>query len=262
MGFADIHIHTIYSHDATTTVRGVLKQASSVGLNVIAITDHDDIRGAFDARELASHYNLEVIPGVEVGTKDGHLLALFVEKIPRRGLPLADTLKIIGDMGGIAVAPHPFNQLPGSLSMDNVVTTLTKPALKKVLRGIEVYNMTTQPFDERVQRLSAYLPFAKTAGSDAHVYWAIGTGKTEFKGTTTTEFRRALENGATIPHTYEEDQLLKKYLLNWFRRITMRRLGFVSHASAIEDRISTQRVDLRFTKSQRRRLKQNNILMD
>ena len=81
MGFADIHIHTIYSHDATTTVRGVLKQASSSGLNVIAITDHNDIRGAFDARELASQYNLEVIPGVEVNTSDGHLLALFIEKV-------------------------------------------------------------------------------------------------------------------------------------------------------------------------------------
>lgn len=131
MGFADIHIHTIYSHEAATTVRGVLKQASSVGLNVIAITDHDDIRGTFDARELASQYNLEVIPCAEVGTKDGHLLALYIEKNPRRGLPLANTLKLIGDMGGIAVAPHPFNQLPGSLSMDNVVTTLTKPAHKK-----------------------------------------------------------------------------------------------------------------------------------
>ena len=84
MGFADIHIHSIYSHDATTTVRGVLKQASSVGLSVIAVTDHDDIRGAFDARELASQYNIEVISGVEVTTRDGHLLALFIEKIPKK----------------------------------------------------------------------------------------------------------------------------------------------------------------------------------
>jgi predicted metal-dependent phosphoesterase TrpH len=160
MGMADIHIHTIYSYDATTTVRGVLRQASNVGFDVIAITDHDDIRGAFDARELASQYNLEVIPGVEINTSDGHLLALFIEKIPPRDLSLAETLKIIGDMGGIAIAPHPFNQLPGSLSMDKVVSILTKPALKNVLRGIEVYNLTTQPFDERVQRLSAYLPFS------------------------------------------------------------------------------------------------------
>lgn len=255
MGFADIHIHSIYSYDATTTVRGVLKQASSVGLNVIAVTDHDDIRGAFDARELASEYNIEVIPGVEVTTKDGHLLALFVEKVPKKGQHLDTTLKIIGDLGGIAVAPHPFNQLPGSLSMDTVIGTLTKPALKNVLRGIEVYNMTTQPFDERVQRLSAYLPFAKTAGSDAHVYWAIGTGKTEFKGTTAKELRRALEKGTTTPHPYVEEDLMRKYIFNWLRRITMRRLGgFVTDVTANE--ISTQRLDLKFTRKQRTKLKQ------
>jgi predicted metal-dependent phosphoesterase TrpH len=258
MGMADIHIHSIYSYDATTTVRGVLKQASSVGFNVIAITDHDDIRGAYEARELASQYNIEVIPGVEVHTRDGHLLALFVEKIPPRDLTLADTLKIIGDLGGIAVAPHPFNQLPGSLSLDSVVGILTKPALKNILRGIEVYNLTTQPFDERVQRLSAYLPFSKTAGSDAHVYWAIGTGRTEFRGTTAAEFRTALEQGITIPHPYDKD-LMRKYLFNWLRRITMRRLGYVSHAAATAERVSTQRMDLSFTKSQRIRLKHKNL---
>lgn len=257
MGMADIHIHTIYSYDATTTVRGVLRQASNVGFDVIAITDHDDIRGAFDARELASQYNLEVIPGVEINTSDGHLLALFVEEIPQRGLSLADTLKIIGDMGGIAVAPHPFNQLPGSLSMDNVVSILTKPALKNILRGIEIYNLTTQPFDERVQRLSAYLPFSKTAGSDAHVYWAIGTGKTEFKGKTAADFRTALEQGITIAHPYEKD-MMRKYLFNWLRRITMRKLGYVSHAATTEESISTQRMDLRYAKSDRIRLKRKN----
>lgn len=258
MGMADIHIHTIYSYDATTTVRGVLRQASNVGFDVIAITDHNNIRGAFDARELASQYNLEVIPGVEVNTIDGHLLALFVEEIPPRDLSLADTLKIIGDMGGIAVAPHPFNQLPGSLSMDNVVSILTKPALKNILRGIEIYNLTTQPFDERVQRLSAYLPFSKTAGSDAHVYWAIGTGKTEFRGKTAKDFRIALEQGITIAHPYEKD-MMRKYLFNWLRRITIRKLGYVSHAATTDEPISTQRMDLRYAKSDRARLKRKKL---
>lgn len=249
MGYADIHIHTIYSYDATTTVRAVLKQASNAGLHVIAITDHDDIRGAFDARELASQYDLEVIPAVEVSTRDGHLLALFVEKIPPRGLSLEETLLYVGDLGGIAVAPHPFNQLPGSLNLDNVVSVLTKPALKNIMRGIEVYNMSTQPFDKRVQRLSAYLPFAKTAGSDAHVYWAIGTGKTEFKGTSAADLRTALENSTTIAHPFSEE-LSKKQVLNWLRRITLRKFGYVSDSPATEDRISTQRMDLRFTKKQ------------
>lgn len=251
MGYADLHIHTIYSHDATTTVRAVLKQASNAGLHVIAVTDHDEIRGALEAREMASQYNLEVIPAVEVSTKDGHLLALFIEKLPPAGLPLADTLKLVGDLGGIAVAPHPFNQLPGSLGLEQVVNVLTKPALKNILRGIEVYNMSTQPFDKRVQRLSAYLPFSKTAGSDAHVYWAIGTGKTEFKGRRAADLRVALETGTTIAHPFD-DSLSRKQLLNWFRRITMRKFGYVSDSPATEDRISTQRVDLRYLKKQQR----------
>lgn len=254
MGLADIHIHSIYSYDATTTVRGLLKQASNADLNVIAITDHDEIRGAFDARELGPQYGIEVIPGVEVTTRDGHLLALFVEKIPPLDLSLEETLKIIGDLGGIAVAPHPFNQLPGSLSMDKVIGILNKPDVKNVLRGIEIYNMTTQPFDAKVQKISSYLPFAKTAGSDAHVYWAIGTGTTEFKGTTAKELKTALENATTIPHPYEED-LMRKYIFNWLRRITMRRLGYVSDHSKIEETIQTQHMDLRFTRKKRVKVK-------
>ncbi|MDX1377300.1 MAG: PHP-associated domain-containing protein, partial [Anaerolineales bacterium] len=178
---------------------------------------------------------------------------LFVEKIPRGGLPLADTLKIIKDLGGIAVAPHPFSQLPGSLSMDAVVSILTMPDLKDVLRGIEIYNMTVTPFSDRVKRVAAYLPFSQTAGSDAHVHWAIGLGKTEFRGTTAAELRTALEQGITIPHPYEKE-IMWPYLFNWARRIIMRRLGFVSHASALDERVSTRRMDLRFTKQQRKNL--------
>ena len=223
-------------------------------MNVIAITDHDDIRGAFDARELGSQYGIEVIPGVEVSTKDGHLLALFIEKIPPRDLSLVETLKIIGDLGGIAVAPHPFNQLPGSLSMDKVIGILNKPEVKHVLRGIEVYNMTTQPFDAKVQKISSYLPFAKTAGSDAHVYWAIGTGKTRFNGSSATELRTALENGTTVAIPYQED-LMRKYIFNWLRRITLRRLGYVSDHTSMTDTILTQRLDLRFVRRRKQKLR-------
>jgi len=117
MGFADLHIHSMHSRDATTTVRAALKQSADVGLDVIAITDHDAITGALEARELASQYGVEVVTGAEVSTQDGHLVALYVEELPPGGMSLMDTLSWIGHHGGIAIAPHPFNQLPYSLDL-------------------------------------------------------------------------------------------------------------------------------------------------
>jgi predicted metal-dependent phosphoesterase TrpH len=91
MGLADLHMHTIYSYDGTATVPAVLRRAHEIGLDVIAITDHDEIAGSLRALELAPHYGVEVIPGLEVTTAEGDLLALFVmEKIPA-GLSLVDT---------------------------------------------------------------------------------------------------------------------------------------------------------------------------
>ena len=106
MGFADLHIHSAYSHDATVTFRAVLKQAADVGLDVIAVTDHDEIRGSLEARDLAPKYGIEAIPAAEVSTSQGHVLALFIETLPPAGLSLLDTLSHIGRQGGVAIAPH------------------------------------------------------------------------------------------------------------------------------------------------------------
>ena len=100
MGLADLHIHTIYSYDGTATVPAVLKQARRVGLDLIAITDHDEIRGALLAEKLAPQYNLQVIPGVEITTAEGDLLALNIRSLVPAGLPLIETLQQVGALGG------------------------------------------------------------------------------------------------------------------------------------------------------------------
>lgn len=227
MGTADLHIHSIYSQDATTTVRAILKHASDVGLNVIAVTDHDEIRGSIEAQQLAPKYGIEVIPGVEVSTKDGHLVALFIQTLPPSGLSMTDTLLHIGKQGGIAIAPHPFNNLPHSLSMEAVLGAMTNPRAKAVLKGIETHNMGTQNFDRVVQKLSIYLPLAKIASSDAHIYWAIGAGRTEFEGKTANDLRAAIETNSTVPIPYEEE-FSAKAILSWVHRITLRRFGYAS----------------------------------
>ncbi len=250
MGTADLHIHSIYSHDATTTVRAILKQAADAGLNVIAVTDHDKIEGSLEAQRLAAEYGIEAIPAVEVSTKDGHLVALYIDKLPTSGLPLIDTLIQIGKMGGVAIAPHPFNNLPNSLSMEAVLGALTNPRAKGILKGIETHNMGTQAFDTVAQKLSIYLPLAKIASSDAHIYWAIGAGRTEFPGETAKDLRAALENNTTVPIPYNEE-FASKAIFSWMRRITMRRLGYASDATSASQPINTQKL----TQSLIRRIK-------
>jgi len=245
LGTADLHTHSIYSYDATSTVRAVLKQAADVGLNIIALTDHDEIRGSLEAHELAPQYGIESIPGVEVSTKQGHLLALFVETLPPRGLSLIDTLIHIGKLGGVAIAPHPFNNLPGSLSMEAVVGALTNPRAKAVLKGIETHNMSTQAFDSIAQKLAIYLPLAKIASSDAHIYLAIGTGRTEFPGETAQDLLKALENNTTVPIPHTED-FSTKTILGWMRRMTLRKFGYASDSKSASQPINTQRMSQSF----------------
>ena len=81
MGLADIHMHTLFSYDGTATVPAVLNRASQVGLDMIAITDHDEIRGALMAEQLAPKFGIQVIPGVEITTAEGDLLALSIRKL-------------------------------------------------------------------------------------------------------------------------------------------------------------------------------------
>ncbi len=80
MGKADLHIHTAYSMDGTTSVREALESALHAGLDVIAITDHDQVRGSLEARAISTEYGIEVITGAEVSTKEGHLVVLFIEE--------------------------------------------------------------------------------------------------------------------------------------------------------------------------------------
>lgn len=251
MGTADLHIHSLYSFDATTTVRAILKHAADVGLDVIAVTDHDDIRGSLEAQQLAPQYGIEAIPGAEVSTSDGHLVALFIKTLPPAGMSMIDTLIHIGEQGGVAIAPHPFNNLPNSLSMESVLGTLTNPKAKGVLKGIETHNMGTQNFDKLVQKLSVFLPFSKIASSDAHIYWAIGAGRTQFPGKTAYDLRMALETNTTVPIPYEGESSARA-VLSWIRRIAMRRFGYASDASSVSTPINTQQISDTMIKKLRR----------
>lgn len=241
MGVADLHIHSIYSADATTTVRAILKQAADVGLDVIAVTDHDEIRGSLEAVQLAPQFGVEAVPGAEVTTREGHLVALYINTLPPAKMSMIETLIHIGKQGGVAVAPHPFNHLPNSLSMEAVLGALANPRAKGALKGIETHNFGTQNFDKVARKLAVFLPLAKIASSDAHIYWAIGAGRTEFPGKTAQDLRAALEHNTTVPVPYEGESSARA-VLSWVRRMAMRRFGYASDAASASTPIDTQQL--------------------
>ena len=202
MGLADLHIHTIYSYDGTAAVHAVLAQARQIGLDVIAITDHDEIKGALKAFELAPKFGVEVIPGIEITTAEGDLLALFITENITPGLSLIETILRVGEAGGICIAPHPMARGAGmkSLSCSSIIRALDHPEASRILIGIETYNATALDRESNLlaQKLWAECPrIAQVGNSDAHIVQAIGSGATEFLGNTAADLLDALWIGAT-----------------------------------------------------------------
>ena len=118
----DPHVHSEGSYDGHEPVELILEHAAEIGLDAVVITDHDVIRESKRAAEIASEYGLIGIPGVEVSTAHGHLLAIGVERMPPRGESYADTVRWIRDRGGVAIVPHPFQRSRHGVRQRNIPT--------------------------------------------------------------------------------------------------------------------------------------------
>ena len=186
----DLHVHTCYSDDATTTLREVVVYAKKRGLDGVAITDHDTVEGA---RKLVQKSNLLIIPGVEITTQRGHILALNVTTpIPPMLTPF-ETIQRIHEVGGIAVAAHPTVVHKGGLRRQIVSS----------FDAIEVINSTAFPFFLSTylgRKLAVRLNLPQTAGSDAHHASGIGFAYTLIEADPDVdEVIRAIKRGAAVP---------------------------------------------------------------
>ena len=230
MGFADLHMHTVYSWDGVSTVSAVLKQVvQHTQLDVIAITDHDEVNGALEALELAPRYDLEVIPGSEISTQDGHLLALFISERIQPGLPLQETVLKVGEQGGVCIAPHPSARGANSLSPAVIRQALQDPDVARILLGIEVFNggIFHQGGNRVAQALANDLPVAQVGNSDAHLLWMIGSSASEFPGRTAADLRRALKERTTRPAIGKASNPLRMGA-GWLWRRLLIRAGWVA----------------------------------
>jgi predicted metal-dependent phosphoesterase TrpH len=105
----DLHVHTRHSHDSAAPVDSVLQRCRDSGLGLVAVTDHDNIRGGLEAREKSNGF--PVIVGEEIKTAEGDVIGLFLEDpVPPRLTPL-ETVKRVKDQGGLVGVPHPFDRV-------------------------------------------------------------------------------------------------------------------------------------------------------
>ncbi|WP_336001025.1 PHP domain-containing protein [Halorientalis halophila] len=167
----DPHVHTDASYDAEGSVHKVLACCHNSPLDAVAITDHDTTLAAREALEQQDRYDVTVVPGVEISTADGHLLALGVVDRPPIGRSLADTVRWVRTEGGVAVVPHPFQVSRYGVRKRDLVPC----------DGIEVFNAWSMAGiqNRRAEAFASEREYTALGGSDAHDSTMIGQGYTE-----------------------------------------------------------------------------------
>jgi len=214
----DLHIHSQYSEDAVGSVKEIKKSVQKKGLHGMAITDHNSVKGGMMAKKIATK-DFVIIPGVEISTKDGHLLALNVTKDIPRGLPVEETVDQIYDAGGIPIVPHLFRNMSG------IKEEKLKPMVKK-LNAIEVYNGCSQPKTNMITgEVAQKYHLGGTGGSDSHVPAYAGYAYTTVDTTDMNvdsiiqeiEDKNTWGEGETLPFSYRKDRFVKS-IKQFFQR--------------------------------------------
>ena len=168
----DLHMHTDHSPDCATPVDTLLETAKAVGLGAIAITDHNEISGAHEARDRAD--GIKVIVAEEVKTADqGEVIGLFIEDKIERGMTLQETIAEIRRQGGLVYVPHPFDRMHSVPDYEHLLDVVSD------IDAIEVFNprVAVKAFNQEAARFAAKYRIVAGAGSDSHVAQGLGSVK-------------------------------------------------------------------------------------
>jgi predicted metal-dependent phosphoesterase TrpH len=197
---ADLHVHTTYSKDSSITPRDLVYYAKKRGLNAVAVTDHNQLEGSY---KIAKETDFLIIPGMEVSSIDGHIVALNVNELIPRDLSVAETVERIHRAGGVAIACHPYVLFKGCL----------KNKVSAIFDAIEVINARAVPFKRSVKKAeeaAERFKLSRVAGTDAHYGPQIGYGYTEIEATEATveAITKAIVDGHCQPYGQQVPPIL------------------------------------------------------
>jgi predicted metal-dependent phosphoesterase TrpH len=188
---AELHCHSIYStgkriiSEGSDDPKDIVKQAKKLGIEILAITDHDNMDAYAKAKPYAKKAGILLIPGEEVSTHRGHMLALGIEEVIPPGLSVEESVYLVHKQGGIAIAAHPFDKVRGGMG-----------DFARKCDAIEIFNSLSldrspnfyaKEFTESVKK-----PF--TAGSDAHWIRMMGHGLNNIECSSIDSCLKAIKN--------------------------------------------------------------------
>ena len=203
LGRADLHMHSTYS-DGIATIEQILHHVEyNTDLAVVALTDHDVIEGALRARDLwrTRGYRFDFIVGEEISTREGHLLALFIEKRIAPGLSMERSIDLVHEQGGLAIVAHPLNRIFRHSCQREVLDRICANG-DVWLDGIETWNASfCGIYANRVAMCAnrEIYGWPELGNSDAHTLSSIGRGCTWFEGSSALDVRAAIEAGESAP---------------------------------------------------------------
>ncbi len=168
----DLHIHSSYSPDGAVNPREIVKALRKKGFAGGVIADHNTIQGGVEGERWGKEMGVLMVPGVEVSTASGHVLGLGIREDVQRGMSVAETIEAIENMGGVAVAAHPYRFWSGLGERE---------VRNNPFRVVEVKNGRSGPGSNRKARdLAMGLGKNMTGGSDSHDLYHIGWAYTVF----------------------------------------------------------------------------------
>jgi len=213
----DMHCHTKYSVDALSSLDEIFKQVKEKGLDGIAITDHNNIKGWEDAVAMAKKYDMKVILGEEVRSKNGDILGLFLlQGINMKGEDPEKIIREIKRQNGIVIIPHPFDFKKPFEDLEKYISMIDGIEIFNARRFMNIDNIKAKQFTEK------YPELVITAGSDAHAAPGAGYAYIESPAKNLKEFKKDILSkninwhGKKAPPVYLLVPTLKK-IINLFK---------------------------------------------
>ncbi len=159
----ELHSHTVYSKDCLTRLEKLRGICQKKGIDKLAITDHNTAKGAL---EMARLYPMWIIPGEEIMTTQGEILAWFIKEEVPAGLTPRETIQCLRDQGAVIGVSHPFDRYrKGAWKVDELL------GIVDLVDAIEVFNSRClhQEDNDRAHTFAREHGKIMTNGSDAHL---------------------------------------------------------------------------------------------